>query len=85
MKSIFAAAIAIVATASTQQFVKAESASALDVIVQQGHEHIPRVWEALKSQASKIPVTKREAIEKASIDPKTGKRFIMTFPADMHR
>ena len=30
-------------------------------------------------------MTKREAIEKASIDPKTGKRYIMTFPADMHR
>ena len=46
---------------------------------------MPVVWDAIKTQAAKLPLTKREAIARASIDPKTGKPFIMKFPADMQR
>jgi len=80
MKSIFAALM----VASTASVVQAETVT-FDTIVQQGSEHLPVVWDAIKTQASKIPLTKREAIARASIDPKTGKPFIMTFPADMQR
>lgn len=46
---------------------------------------MPKVLEAAKAAVKDVPLTKREARERHSIDPRTGKRYVMTFPADMWR
>ena len=46
---------------------------------------MPIVWKSVKKNLAKVPVTKREALLKYNIDPKTGKPFMLTLPADLHR
>ena len=63
----------------------AQLQEAVDVIVQAGAEHLPRVWEAAVDVVKKIPVSKREARERWMTDPKTGQHYTFKHPADLYR
>lgn len=59
--------------------------STLEHIVQAGHEQIPKVLSSAKHYVKNIPISKREARERAMIDPLTGEPYIVTLPADLWR
>ena len=62
----------VIATLLYAMGTTAQLQEAVDVIVQAGAEHLPRVWDAAVDVVKKIPVSKREARERWMTDPKTG-------------
>lgn len=83
MKSVFSSLF--VASALCVLGSSASLESNVHHIVQQGREHLPVVWKSVKHNLAKVPVTKREALKRYNVDPKTGKPFMMTLPADLYR